>query len=448
MALRQSARHTESTPMTSGHVIGLSNDGRGIARIDSKTVFIEGALPGEDVEFQIVRRHRDYDEACLRNIRKSSTQRVQPMCRHYGVCGGCVLQHLSPAAQLAAKQKSLLENLKRIGHVQPQTILALLIGSIWGYRRRARLSVHRAYSRAGVHVGFVEKHSTHVTDIRRCETLHPKIGHIIEPLAALIGTLSINDRIPQIEVAVSETASVLVSRILAQLSASDRKKLSDFGQANDVHFYLQPGSEDSAVPLVEKRIQLGYNLGHWNLQINFEPGDFIQVNAEINQQLVRHAVQELRIEPQHRVLDLFCGLGNFTLPLAKVASQVVGVDAGNGLIVRARANASFNGVTNIHYYQGDLFRNQSQAVWMQQAYDRLLLDPPRAGAREILKCLGSKLPSRIVYVSCHPAALARDANYLVNELKYELLSTGVVDMFPHTAHVESMAVFAREGARK
>jgi len=448
MALRQSVQHTEPMPMTTGHVEGLSNDGRGIARINSKTVFIEGGLPGENVEFQIIRRHREYDEARIHNIHKSSAQRVQPKCRHYGVCGGCVLQHLSPDAQLAAKQKSLLDNLKRIGRVQPQAILAPLIGSIWGYRRRARLSVHRAYSHADVHVGFVEKHSKHITDILRCETLHPKIGLIIQPLAALIAALSINDRIPQIEVAVSESATVLVLRILAQPETSDRIKLFEFAQAHDVHFYLQPGNEDSSVPLVGERIQLSYSLRRWDLQINYGPSDFIQVNAEINQQLVWHALQELQVEPQQRVLDLFCGLGNFTLPLAKIAGEVVGVEGVNGLVAKARANAAYNSLTNVHFYQGDLFKDQSHAVWLRQAYNRLLLDPPRAGAREILACLGNKLPPRIVYISCHPATLARDANYLVNERNYELLSAGIVDMFPHTAHVESMAVFACDGSQK
>lgn len=448
MVLRQSVQHTEPMPMTTGRVEDLSHDGRGIARLNNKTVFIEGALPGEDVDFQIVRRHREYDEARIRNIRNKSAERVQPMCRHYSECGGCVLQHLSSAAQLAAKQKSLLDKLKRIGRVTPQATLPPLTGPIWGYRRHARLSVHRGYLHAGVNVGFVEKHSKHITDVRRCETLHPKIGHIIEPLAALIGALTIKNRISQIEVAVGEKSTVLALRILAQPETSDREKLSEFGQVHDVHFYLQPGNEDSAVPLAGERMQLSYSLPRWDLQINYEPSDFIQANAEINQQLVWHALHELQVEPQHRILDLFCGLGNFTLPLARIAGEVVGVEGVNGLIARARANAAYNGVTNIHFYQGDLFKDQSHAVWQQQAYDRLLLDPPWAGAREILACLGSKLPPRIVYISCHPATLARDANYLVNERKYKLLSAGVADMFPHTAHVESMAVFACDGGQK
>ena len=448
MASSQSAKRIEYKSIITGRVEDLSSDGRGIARLNSKAVFIEGALPGEDIDFQIVRRHREYDEARIRNIRKESVERVQPMCRHYGECGGCVLQHQSPAAQLAAKQKSLLDNLKRIGHVEPEVTLPPLTGPVWGYRRRARLSVHRAYSHAGVNVGFMEKHSKRITDMRRCETLHPNIGRIIEPLSALIGTLSIKDRIPQIEVAVGEKASVLVLRILAQPEKSDREKLSEFAQVHDVHFYLQPGNEDSAVSLVGENVQLSYSLSRWDLQINYEPSDFIQVNAEINQLLVWHALQELQVEPRHRVLDLFCGLGNFTLPLAKIATEVVGIEGENGLVSRARANATYNGVTNIQYYQDDLFKDQNHAAWLQQAYDRLLLDPPRAGAREILACFGSKLPPRIVYISCHPATLARDANYLVNECKYKILSAGVVDMFPHTAHVESMAVFVCEKGQK
>ncbi|MGA9855956.1 MAG: 23S rRNA (uracil(1939)-C(5))-methyltransferase RlmD [Gammaproteobacteria bacterium] len=448
MASPPSIQRSATISTTTGRVGDLSSDGRGSVRLNGKAVFIEEALPGEDVDFQIVIRHREYDEARIRHIHAMSAERVLPMCEHYGVCGGCVLQYLSPAAQLAAKQKSLLVNLKRIGRVMPQAILPPVIGSVWGYRRRARLSVRRTHSHAGVNVGFVEKHSKHIADIRRCETLHPKIGHIIKPVAALIGTLSISDRIPKIEVAVCEKATVLVLRILAPPDLSDKKILSEFEQIHDVHFYLQPGDEASAYPLSGERIRLSYSFSQWGLQVNFEPSDFIQVNVEINQQLVWRALDELHIEPGQRVLDLFCGLGNFTLPLAKIAGEVVGVEGVNGSIARARANAIFNDLTNLHFYQGDLFKDQSQAVWMQQAFDRLLLDPPRAGAREILTCMGSKLPPRIVYISCHPATLARDANYLVNERKYRLLSIGLVDMFLHTAHVESMAVFARDGSKK
>jgi 23S rRNA (uracil1939-C5)-methyltransferase len=447
MVTLQSAPHTKKSLIKTVCIREISSDGRGIGRLNGKTVFIEGALPGEEVDFQIIRKHRDYDDARTLNIYVSSAERVLPKCEHYDVCGGCVLQHLSSSAQLAAKQTSLLLALSRIGRVQPQKILPPVIGPIWGYRRRARLSVHRAYSGEGVNVGFVERHSKRIVGIRCCETLHPKIGALIGPLATVIGVLSICNRIPQIEVAIGEHATVLVVRILAQLAEADRKKLSEFEREHAVHFYLQPGDEDSAFPLNGDRLCLSYSLPQWNLSIGYEPCDFLQVNAHINRELISHALEELHLQPGQRVLDLFCGLGNFTLPLAKMAGEVVGIEAGSGLVARARANAANNGLTNIKIYQGDLFKDQSHAQWLQQAYDRLLLDPPRSGAREILACMGSKLPPRIVYISCHPATFARDANILVNEHNYKLLSVGLVDMFPHTAHVESMAVFTRDGSR-
>lgn len=421
----------------------ISHDGRGIARLDGKTVFIEGALPGEDVEFRIQHRHRDYDEAQVQNILSASPERVTPLCEHFGVCGGCNLQHLAPAAQLSAKQQTLLDNFKRIGHVQPEKILAPLTGPVWGYRRRARLSVRQVPVKGRVLVGFVEKYSPHVTDTHRCETLHPKIGNLIQPLATLLGELSIADRIPQIEIAVGDTATVLVLRTLSPISKADHGKLSVFEWAHDLRFYLQPGRKDTAVPLNGERASLSYRLPDWDVEITFEPADFIQVNAEINRQLVNRVIEVLQVEPGHRVLDLFCGLGNFTLPLARVAKEAVGVEGEIGLVQRAHANAERNCFSNVRFHQADLFTDQKDALWLKQTYHRLLLDPPRAGAREILACLGPRLPQRVVYVSCHPATLARDTAVLVQEHGYRLLSAGVLDMFPHTAHVESIAVLEK-----
>ncbi len=445
MGLRQIVRGGALNPVSRGHVEALSHDGRGIICINGKAVFIEGALPGEDVDLHIVRRRREYDEARLLGIHNKSIERVPPHCEHFGVCGGCALQHLAPAAQITSKQQTLLDNLKRIGYVQPQAILPPLTGPVWGYRRHARLSVHRGPSPEQVHVGFVEQHSKRVANIRRCETLHPKIGDLIESLAMLIGKLTIAERISQIEVAVGENATILVLRILSQPDRMDRIKLSEFEQTHDLHFYLQPDKRGSTIPLGTERTSLSYSLPDWNVEIAFEPTDFIQINGEIDRQLVKRAIEELQIKRQHRVLDLFCGLGNFTLPLARVSNAVVGIESEPGLVLRARANAERNGLTNISFYRADLFEDQNDVVWRQLPYDRLLLDPPRAGAREILTGFGSKLPQRIVYISCHPATLARDAGFLVHARGYQLLSAGVLDMFPHTAHVESMAVFVHAG---
>jgi 23S rRNA (uracil1939-C5)-methyltransferase len=430
---------------TRAYVDTLSHDGRGIAHPKGKTVFIEGALPGEDVEFQLTRSRRDYDEGRVSHIYEASTDRVSPRCLHFGVCGGCALQHCSPDAQVVAKQQTLLDNLKRIGKVQPKELFHPLTDSVWGYRRRARLSVRYELSRRRAYVGFMEKHGRRITETSRCETLHPKIGLLLKPLALLVSQLGIAARIPQIEVAIGDDVTVLLLRILSPPDAMDKEKLSDFERAHDLRFYVQPGKGDSTGPLTAGRVDLFYRLPDWN--IAFEPSDFIQINAGINRQLVKRALELLQIDSQKRVLDLFCGLGNFTLPMARIAKGVVGIEAEPGLVIRAQANARRNGLTNVGFYQADLFAVQKQAVWLQQPYDRLLLDPPRSGAHQILTCLKGKLPPRLVYISCHPATLARDAKLLVHGYGYELLSAGVVDMFPHTAHIESMAVFARAGRR-
>ncbi|MHB8424104.1 MAG: 23S rRNA (uracil(1939)-C(5))-methyltransferase RlmD [Gammaproteobacteria bacterium] len=427
-------------------VEGLSHDGRGIARLDGKTVFIEGALPGEEISFRYLRRRRAYDEAQVLEIHRASPHRVEPRCSHFATCGGCAMQHLMPTAQLAIKQQALLDNLRRIGHVQPAEVLPPLTAPVWGYRRRARLSVRHVPAEGRVLIGFVGKNTPHVTDTRRCETLDPRVGELILPLAELLNTLSIADRIPQIEAAVDEVATVLVLRLLSGPSDADRKKLSDFERKHSVYLYLQPGSAETAEPLSGDRVTLSYRLVEWDVQIAFEPGDFIQVNSEINRQLVKRAIELLQVESRHQVLDLFCGLGNFTLPLARLAESVTDVEGEEGLVKRARANAQRNALNNVSFYQADLFADQSRAIWLRQPYDRLLLDPPRTGAHEILDQLGESGPPRIVYVSCHPATLARDAGTLVHARRYRLLAAGVLDMFPHTAHVESMAVFTREGA--
>jgi 23S rRNA (uracil1939-C5)-methyltransferase len=424
-------------------VESLSHDGRGIVRADGKTVFVEGALPGEQISFRLLRRHRDYDEARVEEITQASPLRVAPRCEHFGVCGGCTLQHLAPAAQLAAKQQTLLDNLQRIGHVQPEQVLTPLAGPVWGYRRRARLSARYVPAKSRVLVGFVERGKPFVTDTRRCEILEPKVGTLIEALSVLLSAMSIRDRIPQIELAVGDTHTVLVMRILSELSASDRKCLSEFEADHQLHIYLQAGKPDALEPLNGNPVRLAYALPAWDVELDFEPADFIQVNAEINRQLIARALELLDVQPQHRVLDLFCGLGNFTLPLARKSQLAVGIEGDAGLIRRARLNAERNGIVNVEFHHADLFSDTKLAPWAQQRYDRVLLDPPRAGAREVIANFGALGAQRVVYVSCHPATLARDAELMVKQQGYRLRAAGVLDMFPHTAHVESIAVFER-----
>lgn len=422
----------------------LTHDGRGIVRLEGKAVFVDGALPGERIDLQLLRRRRDYDEARVARLIQASPERVEPRCAHFGVCGGCTMQHLAPEAQLAAKQQTLLDNLRRIGHVQPDRILPPLAGPVWGYRRRARLSARYVPAKGRVLVGFVERGKPYVTDTRRCEILDPKLGALIEPLAELLSGLSIRDRVPQIEVAVGDINTVLVVRVLSEPSGRDRELLAGFEATHGVHVYLQPDAPDALEPLSGSTARLAYALPALDVELEFEPADFIQVNAEVNQRLIELALELLEVEPQHNVLDLFCGLGNFTLPLARIARTATGVEGDAGLIRRARRNAENNGFANAQFHCADLFAEVSEMPWASQRFDRILLDPPRAGAREIIARFGHFKAKRVVYVSCHPATLARDAGMLVNEQGYRLSAAGVLDMFPHTAHVESIALFERE----
>lgn len=425
----------------SATISSLSHDGRGIAKLAGKTVFIEDALPGEDVTFHIYKRHRDYDEGRVQEVLKPSPQRVTPRCGHFGVCGGCSLQHLEPASQIAAKQQTLLDNLKRIGGLEPETLLPPLTGPIWGYRRRARLSVHKNGSR--VYVGFKERYRPLVTELQSCEVMGSELSALIAPLATTLADLSIADRIPQIEVASSEGGVVLVLRVLTAPSDGDRAVLAAFEARHGMRFYLQPGRAESAVPLSSAPVDLHYRLPESNIDIHFLPADFIQVNGEINRHLVELVLRELDVQAGDAVLDLFCGLGNFTLPMARRAASVTGVEGEADLVGRARDNAELNGLVNVEFTQADLFAEIQAGEWARRRYTRILLDPPRAGAREIIARFPKFAAQRLVYVSCHPATLARDAKILVEEQGWRLSRAVVLDMFPHTSHVESIAVFDR-----
>ena len=428
-------------------IVSLAHDGRGVARVDGKTVFVDGALPGEVVVATRYRRHRRYDEAGKVEVVTASPDRVEPRCDHFGTCGGCALQHLEGGRQVEVKRAHLEEQFARLGNVAPLSWLEPLRGPMWGYRRRARLGVKHVPKKGRVLVGFRERAKPYVTDVRRCPVLADPVGGLVEALGDLVGQLSIRDRLPQFEVSVAERATALVARVLDEPTAADRMLLEQFAAQHGVEFYLQPGGLDTITPLAAETTPLTYSLPAFEVQITFAPSDFIQVNADINAQAVALALTLLDAAPSDTVLDLFCGLGNFTLPLARRVARVIGVEGEAGLVARARGNALANGIGNAEFHVADLSGDPGELPWTRQRCDRVLLDPPRAGAAGVLPLVARMRPARIVYVSCHPASLARDAGVLVNEYGYLLRSAGVMDMFPHTAHVESIAAFEAGEAR-
>jgi 23S rRNA (uracil1939-C5)-methyltransferase len=431
------------------NVHDLSHDGRGVARRPSvagesgKAVFVSGALPGERVLVEQTAKSRHFDEARTLEVLEASPDRVTPRCPHFGTCGGCVLQHLEETKQIAAKQHTLMENLERIGHVTPEAVLPPLCQGSWGYRRKGRFSVRRVEKKDKTLVGFREQDPRFVADLRECHTVIPQIGFKIEALSALVDSLDGRADIPQIEFIAGDDAIAFVVRHLNPLTPADLDRLTAFAQAEDFAIFLQPGGNHTVHPLWPREVPLSFRLAPWNVELAFRPLDFIQVNAKLNEKMIAHAFGLLDPQPGERVLDLFCGLGNFTLPLARLVGEVVGVEGEAGLVARAQENATRNGLANAQFFAADLTQDQRNAPWMKQGFDKLLLDPPRSGAIDVLKQLPLKKFNRIVYVSCHPGSLARDAGYLVNECGFRLVSAGVMDMFPHTAHVESIALFER-----
>jgi 23S rRNA (uracil1939-C5)-methyltransferase len=425
-------------------ITDLIHDGRGVAHIDGKAVFVAGALAGERVRLRYTRKHRHYDEAAVEEVLVASPDRVAPKCQHFGVCGGCALQHLEPAAQIAAKLRVLIENLDRIGKVRPDAVLPPLTDQPWGYRRKGRLSVKFVEKKGRMLVGFRESNGRYVADIQRCEVLHPAVGGRIQALTALLESMQGKREIAQIEIAAGDDLVALVFRHLQPLSDSDRAALIEFGKAHELAIFLQPGGIDSVAPLWPQDAQLSFRLPAYDVELDFRPLDFIQVNGGMNRRMIDHALGLLKPQPTDRVLDLFCGLGNFTLPLARRAAQVTGIEGDAGLVLRAEANARRNKVENATFYSADLVADQRTTAWAKADYELLLLDPPRSGADAILDYLPRKSTHRVVYVSCHPGSLARDAGILVDKHGFELKSAGVMDMFPHTAHVESIALFERK----
>jgi 23S rRNA (uracil1939-C5)-methyltransferase len=425
----------------------LDLEGQGIAHHEGKVVFVEGALPGERVQARVTRRKPSFDKARTERVLRPSAQRTVPPCPHFGTCGGCAMQHLEPAAQLAIKQRALEDALAHIGKVRPGQILPALQGPTWGYRHRARLSVRLVPKKGGVLVGFRERASSYVADIRSCLVLPPHVSDLLLPLRELVGGLSRPDRIPQIEVAVGDVATVLCLRHLEPLTAADLDALRAFGDRHGIDWWLQPKGPETAHPLDPARADaLAYALPAQGLRMHYRPTDFTQVNPHINQALIARALSLLEVQPGDRVADLFCGLGNFSLPLATRARTVVGVEGSATLVARAREDAARQGLAGrTEFAVLNLF--EVDAGWLRGLghFDRMLIDPPREGAIAVAHALAALAPSerprRVVYVSCNPATLARDAGVLHHVGGWTLRAVGAVNMFPHTAHVESIAVF-------
>lgn len=426
----------------------LSHEGRGIAYVNGKVTFVSRALPGEEVMFRYTQQRSKFDLGDMVEVLQASAQRIEARCQHFGVCGGCSLQHLSPEDQIATKQTRLLENLSHLGKVEPDTVLAPLTAEPWAYRRKARLGVHYMRREKVVRVGFRERGSKFLTDAKRCEVLHPAVGERIEALAELVNSLSVREKIPQIEVAIGDEHAALVFRHLEELTDNDQQKLIGFGEKNNLAIFTQAGGPKTIQRLYPEPAEndgftLAYKLPDYEVELRFQPTDFTQVNAGLNRKMLNRAIELLDVQAADRVLDLFCGLGNFSLPLARRADSVVGVEGEASLVERARENAQRNGLSNLEFHAVDLNGDLAAEPWYGKGFNKLLLDPPRSGAAVVVENLPKPHPEAIVYVSCDPATLARDAGILVNTHGYRLASAGVMDMFPHTAHVESIALFVK-----
>lgn len=444
---------TSKFPSFPAIIESLDHEGRGVAHMDGKVVFVEGALPREHVEYEPSRKKKHFETAKLTRIVRETSDRVTPKCHFYEICGGCALQHADPRLQVSAKQRVLEDNLARIGKIAPERVLPPIYGAPWQYRHRARMSVHYVAKKGGVLVGFREKKSSYVADMHSCEVLAGGLGRLIDALRELMSGLDMRDRIPQIEVAVGENVTALVLRILEPLTARDEATLRAFADAHlashRLQWWLQVKGPETAVPWYPLTSpELTYLLPEFDLEINFKPTEFTQVNHEVNRLMVSRAMALLDPQPGETIADLFCGLGNFSLPIARLGANVIGVEGSEALTTRAAENAARNGLSErSNFFAADLYTDQEAAMKKIPPVSKMLIDPPRDGAMEVCKLLGPELRpelKRIVYVSCSPGTLARDAGLLVNTHGFTLKAAGVVNMFPHTAHVESIALFERE----
>ena len=423
-------------------VIDLSHDGCGIAQLGERRIFVPGALPGERIRVLPRKHRRQYQLGDLVEIVEPSASRVEPPCEYFGRCGGCAVQHLDYAAQVSFKESMVREALARIGGVEPEVWLEPIVGPQWNYRRRARLGVRYVKGKQRVLVGFKERATRYVTDMGSCMVLVKPFDQLPGVLGEMIGQTSLWRRLPQVEVAAGEAAQAVVFRVLDEPEEADLALFADFGQRWDLDVYLQPGGPGTVRPLDPDRTRpLSYRLTDFEVTLHFAPTDFLQVNARVNERLVAQTLRLLELRAADRALDLYCGLGNFSLPLARQAGEVLGIEGDGGLVARAAANARLNGLENVKFEAADL--NQPGWSFLREDWDAVVLDPPRSGAETAVRQMAEMSPRRIAYISCHPATLARDARTLVHEHGYRLLAAGIADMFPHTHHVEAVSVFAR-----
>ncbi len=421
----------------------LSHDGRGIARHQDKVVFVQNALPGETVMAVLNRRTRHFDEASAQSVDNPSLDRVDPACEFYDRCNGCTMMHVSDARQIEFKFNTLKSNLEKMADLQPKQWLPHLSDRHWHYRRRARLSVKWVAGKEKVLVGFREKNGRFVADMDYCLVLEKPLADLIKPLQELIYSMSIRMHIPQVECALSDQQPALIMRHMRPLSDEDKQLLNDFADHHDIQLFLQSKGPDTVTPIRPDYPPLFFDVPGFDLRYEFLPNDFIQVNQVMNEKMIERVISVMDLSPDARVLDLFCGLGNFTLPIARHSQNVIGVEGDEQLVARARQNADLNGLSHVSFFTADLTKDHSQSDWLQQDYSHVLIDPPRSGAWDILPLIAKTSAKTLVYVSCHPASLARDSQRLVHDLGFTMQSAGVMDMFPHTSHVESMAVFTR-----
>ncbi len=438
---RYSQRPIPKDPITAT-IERLSHDGRGVTHVDGKTTFVWGALPDEKIRFTYTKTHSSYDEAQIEELIEPSPLRAEPRCPHFGVCGGCSLQHLKPEAQREYKQRSFLELLAHQAHTQPLEILEPLSAGNWGYRRKARIGVKYLIPRSKVLVGFRERNGHYIADLNRCEVLHPSIGEKLSLFSEFIDQLSIKEEISQLEVAVSDHESAIIMRHLKPFSEADLELCHEFAKFHRIKLYLQPHGTES-IHLLEPQAAdplLEYSLPAYKINLKFHPAQFTQINSEINQKMIEKALELLDIQNTERVLDLFCGIGNFSLPMARLAKKVIGVEGDASAVLQAESNAVLNQIHNTEFHTANLFSDLSQASWAQESYDKVLLDPPRTGAIELMDYLPHWNAKKIVYISCNPSTLARDTQKILAQ-GYTLQSAGIMDMFPHTQHVEAIALF-------
>ena len=423
-------------------IIDLTHDGRGVADLNGQRVFVPGALPQELAQITLRKRRRGHQEAELVRIIEPASTRVAPPCEYFGRCGGCVLQHMADAAQVLFKQEVVAQALRRIARTEPQVWLSPITGRSWRYRRRARLGVKFVAGKDRVLVGFRERAAPYITDMAHCAVLMPPMDALLGALADVIGQTSVRQRLPQVEVAVGDDCSALVLRVLDAPTSADEALFQAFGQRHDIDIYLQRGGPGTVAALSAAPRTLSYALPQFRIAIRFAPTDFIQVNAEVNAQMVAAAIELAEVQPTDRVLDLYCGLGNFSLPFAQRARELLGVEGEAGLVARAVRNAALNDIGNARFLAADLA--QTDWSFFHEQWDIVVLDPPRTGAEVAIAQMKNLTPRRIVYISCHPATLARDARVLIEDFGYQLRTARVLDMFPHTHHVEVMTLFERD----